>query len=59
MKSRSRCHQQIRRFRFDADMWLGRFPNAGADAFVFPFHRVAIAGDRSLPPSTASNSIDL
>jgi len=25
MKSRRRCHREIRRFHFDADMWLGRF----------------------------------
>ena len=54
MQSRRRCHRQIRRFHFDAHMWLVRFPNAGTDAFVFPFHRVAIAGDRDFPKSTAS-----
>jgi integrase len=28
--------------------WLARFPNTGSDAFVFPFHRVAIAGNKRL-----------
>jgi integrase len=27
-------------------MWLSRFPGAGPDAYVFPFHRVAVAGNK-------------
>jgi hypothetical protein len=29
--------------------WLSRFPDADPDAFVFPFHRVAIAGNERIP----------
>jgi integrase len=30
-------------------IWLSRFPDAGPDAYVFPFHRVAIAGNERIP----------
>ena len=30
-------------------LWLARFKNAGPDSFVFPFHRVAIAGSNRMP----------
>ena len=30
-------------------LWLARFPDADPDAFVFPFHRVAIAGNERIP----------
>jgi len=30
-------------------LWLTRFPDAGPDVFVFPFHRVAIAGNDRIP----------
>jgi integrase len=30
-------------------LWLSRFADAGADAYVFPFHRVAIAGNGRIP----------
>ncbi|MGO9060820.1 MAG: tyrosine-type recombinase/integrase [Candidatus Binataceae bacterium] len=29
--------------------WLARFPQASADTFVFPFHRIAIAGNERIP----------
>ena len=50
MQSKRQCRRQIRRFHFDADRWLGRFPNAGSD-ICLSVHRVAIAGDRGLPPT--------
>jgi integrase len=30
-------------------LWLPRFPKAGTDSFVFPFHRVGLAGDKREP----------
>ena len=30
-------------------LWLSRFANVGPDSYVFPFHRVAIAGNRRIP----------
>jgi integrase len=30
-------------------LWLSRFADSGPDAYLFPFHRVAIAGDRREP----------
>jgi integrase len=30
-------------------LWLSRFPDAGPDSYVFPFHRVAIAGNDRVP----------
>jgi integrase len=30
-------------------LWLSRFPHAEPEAFVFPFHRVAIAGNSRVP----------
>jgi integrase len=30
-------------------LWLARFPDAVADSYVFPFHRVAIAGNGRIP----------
>src|SRR5207253_1776620 len=30
-------------------LWLPRFPNAEADSFIFPFHRVAVAGNKRVP----------
>ena len=29
--------------------WLNRFPDAGPDTYVFPFHRVAISGNQRRP----------
>ena len=30
-------------------MWLDRFPNAGPDSFVFPFHKIGLAGNSRVP----------
>jgi integrase len=30
-------------------LWLSRFPDAGPDTYVFPFHRVAVAGNERTP----------
>jgi integrase len=30
-------------------LWLSRFPETGPDAYVFPFHRVAVAGNDRKP----------
>ena len=30
-------------------LWLSRFAGSGPDAYLFPFHRVAVAGDRREP----------
>ena len=30
-------------------LWLSRFPEASADSYLFPFHRVAIAGNNRTP----------
>jgi integrase len=30
-------------------LWAARFPNTRSDAFVFPFHRVALAGNQRRP----------
>lgn len=34
-----------RRVRACLSLWLSRFPEAGPDSFVFPFHQVGIGGD--------------
>jgi integrase len=31
------------------NVWLARFPRSGSDRFLFPFHRVALAGNTRLP----------
>jgi integrase len=30
-------------------LWLERFPEAGSDSYVFPFHRVGLSGNSRLP----------
>jgi integrase len=30
-------------------LWLARFPDASPETFVFPFHRVAVAGNERIP----------
>jgi integrase len=30
-------------------LWLARFPSAGPDSYVFPFHHVGVAGNKRLP----------
>jgi integrase len=38
-----------RRARAALTVWLERFPGAPPDSYVFPFHRVAIAGNQRVP----------
>jgi integrase len=37
------------RVRASLTLWLSRFSDAGPDAYVFPFHRVAVAGNERKP----------
>lgn len=30
-------------------LWLDRFPEAGPDSFLFPYHKVGLAGNSRLP----------
>jgi integrase len=34
-------------------MWLSRFPNSGAESYVFPYHKVGIGGDSRVPQTWA------
>jgi len=38
-----------RRARAALTLWLARFPDARPESYVFPFHRVAIAGNQRVP----------
>ena len=38
-----------RRARAALTLWLARFADASPDSYVFPFHRVAIAGNQRVP----------
>ena len=37
-----------RRFCACLSLWLERFPDAGPDSFLFPFHKVGIGGNSRL-----------
>ena len=34
-------------------MWLSRFPNAGPESFIFPYHKVGIGGNSRVPQTWA------
>jgi len=48
-----RCIPLTRRGCAVLTMWLSRFPNAGAESYVFPYHKVGIGGDSRVPQTWA------
>jgi hypothetical protein len=58
MQSRRLCRRQIRRFHFDADMWLGA-SQIPVRTHLFSFIASPLQVTEAFPKSTVLNLIDL